>query len=515
MNRTPHDAAAPALTAMTATALREGVAAGTLSARRVVEQCIARIGQLNPAVNAIAATDFDRALEQADAADRRLRDGASPRLLEGLPIGVKDLQETAGLLTTYGSPRHRAHVPTADHPLVARLRSHGAIVLAKTNVPEMGAGANTRNPVWGATGNPFDPRLNAGGSSGGSAAALALDMVPLATGSDTGGSLRIPAALCGVVGFRPSPDVIPHAARPLGWSAISVLGPMARSVEDLLLMLRACVGLDVADPLSTPHAAAEFEAGEPVDLSALRVGITEDFDCCAVDPGIRRTFRERVEALAPHVAGIERVRFAMPDAHQCFDVVRAESFVAAFHDQYQRDPQALGPNVRANYELGARMSLADRAAAHRNQTRLYRAFQQSMAGVDLLLSPVTPLSPFPWREPYATEIDGQRMRNYYEWLALTYVVTLANNPALSLPCGRDHRGMPFGLQLVGHMREDARLLHTARALETLFAASPETARPVPDTASLPRENPALREIVTAPPLAETTTEPAADATGAV
>ncbi|MEZ5651077.1 MAG: amidase [Burkholderiaceae bacterium] len=493
------DLAADNLPALTATELRAGVAAGRIAPSTLVDQCIARIEKLNPAVNAIAATDFERAREQARLADQRLREGQPPRLLEGLPIGVKDLQETAGLLTTYGSPRFRDHIPDRDHPLVARLRAHGAIVLAKTNVPEMGAGANTRNPVWGATGNPFAPMLNAGGSSGGSAAALALDMLPLATGSDTGGSLRIPAALCGVVGFRPSPDVVPHGVRPLGWSAISVLGPMARTIDDLLLMLRACVGLDVADPLSVDHRPDEYEAVEPPDLSRLRVGITEDFDCCAVDDEIRRTFRARVEALAPKVAEIRSIRFEMPDPHRCFDVIRAESFVAAFHEAYSRNPAELGANVRANYELGARMSLADRAAAHRDQTTLYRAFQRAIGDVDILLAPVTPLSPFPWRQPYATEIGGQTMRNYYEWLALTYVVTLANNPALSLPCGRDGLGMPFGLQVVGHMRGDAALLRAARALEGLFAADPATARPIPDAGALPADNPALREIITAAP----------------
>src|SRR2546425_435854 len=190
---------------------------------------------------------------------------------------------------------------------VARLRAAGAIVTAKTNVPDMGAGANTRNPVWGATGNPFDPALNAGGSSGGSAAALAVDMLPICTGSDTGGSLRIPAALCGVVGLRPSPGLVANDARPLGWSVISVLGPMGRNVLDTALMFAASVGPDARDPLSYPVDASALWPLKQVDLSSLRVGTTEDFGLCIVDPEIRRVFRQRVEAIRPLVASCEPV----------------------------------------------------------------------------------------------------------------------------------------------------------------------------------------------------------------
>ncbi|MEZ5730434.1 MAG: amidase [Burkholderiaceae bacterium] len=475
------------------------LAAGELSPVTLVEACIARIERFNPAVNAIAATCYERARQEARASEARLRRGQPRGPLEGLPIGVKDLQETEGLLTTYGSPRFRDFVPDQDAPLVARLRAAGAIVLAKTNVPEMGAGANTRNPVWGATGNPFDPRLNAGGSSGGSAAALALDMLPLCTGSDTGGSLRIPAALCGVVGLRPSPDLIAHPTRPLGWSAISVLGPMARDVPDLCLMLRACVGFDPLDPLSAATDPAAFVAPEPLPLAGLRVGVTADFGVCPIDPEIRAVFEDRVRRLGALGAECVPVELALEEADRCFDVVRAESFVAAFQEAYERDPASLGPNVRANYEMGAAMTLADRAWAHKAQTRIFREFQRAMAGLDLMVAPVTPVTPFDWHQPHATHVGGVEMGNYYQWLALTYVVTLANNPALSLPCGRDARGMPFGLQLIGRFRDDARLLRMALGIEQAFAADAMARRPVPDLAALPAASPELASIVTAAP----------------
>jgi amidase len=218
------------LVARNAVELRRMIGAKEISPVELLDVCIERIEAINPAVNAITATCYDDARKAAKAAERKVLDGESLGLLHGLPLGVKDLEDTAGLLTTYGSPMSRGHVPSHDVVLVERLRAAGAILVAKTNVPELGAGANTRNPVWGATGNPFDPELNAGGSSGGSAAALACDMLPVCTGSDTGGSLRIPASKCGVVGFRPSAGLVPNSRRLLGWTPISVVGPVGRDV---------------------------------------------------------------------------------------------------------------------------------------------------------------------------------------------------------------------------------------------------------------------------------------------
>ena len=489
---------APELLQKSAVELRRLIGARQLSPLELMDACIDRIETLNPKVNAICATDFDRAREQARAAEARVMAGDELPLLHGLPIGIKDLQDTQGLLTTYGNVGFRHHVPAADNGLVARLRRAGAIVTAKTNVPDMGAGANTRNPVWGVTGNPFDPVLNAGGSSGGSAAALALDMLPLCTGSDTGGSLRIPASLCGVVGLRPSPGMVANDARPLGWSMISVLGPMARTVEDTAFMMAACTGADPRDPLSWAPPGQAWPLPE-VDLAGLRVGWTEDFGVCPVDPMVRRAFRARVEALTPLVRSCEPVTLDMAEADRVFDIIRAESFIAAFADTYRTAPETLGPNVRANVELAANISLADRAWAHLEQTRIARRFAEAMERFDLIIAPVTPVSPFPWTRLYAESVAGVPARNYYHWLGLTYVVTLATNPALSLPCGVDERGMPFGLQIVGRLRGDVALLGAARALERAWQDQPQLRRPVPDEARLRASNADLKGIVTHPP----------------
>lgn len=480
--------------------LRDWVRSGQISPVELLDACITRMEQLNPAVNALCATDFDRARAQARQAEAAVRCGATLPLLHGLPLGVKDLQATAGLLTTSGNVRMRGHVPAQDNSLVARLRSAGAIVSAKTNTPDMGAGANSRNPVWGATGNPFNPDLNAGGSSGGSAAALATDMMPLCTGSDTGGSLRIPAALCGVVGLRPSPGLIANDGRPLGWSAISVLGPMGRNVADTALMMQASMGPHPMDPLSVGVRHEPVWPVPEMDLRGLRVAYTEDFGACAVDPMIRRSFRQRVQALAGEVACMEALPWSLEEAHRCFDVIRAESFVAAFAEIYRTEPHTLGPNVRANVEMATSITLGDRAWAHLAQTRIQRQFQTAFAQYDLILAPVTPLSPFPWEQLYADMVDGKTQRNYYEWLSLTYVVTLATNPALSLPCGRDEAGMPFGLQMIGPLHQDGRLLAMAAAVEKWGQNLPDFARPRPDMVALAQPRPALKSIVTHPPL---------------
>ncbi|WP_075255753.1 amidase [Herbaspirillum camelliae] len=480
--------------------LRQLIGSKQLSPVELLEACIARIEDINPHINAVTATCFERARSEARAAEQAVIDGKPLGLLHGLPIGIKDLEETEGLLTTYGSPLYRGNIPARDNALVARLRGAGAIVAGKTNVPEMGAGANSRNAVWGATGNPFNPLLNAGGSSGGSAAALATDLLPLCSGSDTGGSLRIPAAKCGVVGFRPSPGLVPSERKLLGWTPISVVGPMGRDVADTVLQLRATVGLHASDPLGYAVSDGEFASLPQVDLAQLRIGYTEDFGVCDVDNGIRQVFRDKMAAIAPYVKLCEPVDVEMGEAHRAFDVIRAEAFVAGFDAAYRRDPASLGPNTRANYEMGAAMSLLDCAWAQSEQTRIFRRFQQLYERYDLILSPTTPVSPFPWSELYLKEVNGVALENYYRWLALTYVVTLATNPAISLPCGRDHRGMPFGLQVTGPFRGDARLLACAAALEQAFVGNETLCRPRPDLAKLKTVHAPLTSIVTDPPL---------------
>src|SRR5712672_2419382 len=398
------------LVSLSAVELRRRIGTKEISPVELLDACLDRIEEVNPAVNAVTAMSVKRARKEAKAAETAARRGEALPLLHGLPTGIKDLEETKDLLTTYGSPLYRDFVPTWDNVMVGRVRAAGAVVVGKTNVPEFGAGANSRNPVWGATGNPFNPMLNPGGSSGGSAVALATDMLPVCTGSDTGGSLRIPAAMCGVVGFRPSPGMVAVERRSMGWTPISVLGPMGRTVADTCLLYATQIGQHDSDPLSFPIEGDAFAEPWPVDLGSLKVAWTEDFGGVPVEKGIRRTMRAKMKAMK-HL-------------------------------------------FRANDEIGAKMTLADFAWAHGEQTRIFRKFQELYRDYDLVMSPTVGVTPFPWKELYVEQMEGQKLRNYYHWLAPTYWITLATNPAIALPCGVDHADMPFGLQVIGRFRGD-------------------------------------------------------------
>ena len=487
------------LCALSAGEVLAAFAAKSLTPSEYLAACLEQITQFNPKINALAAMDVEGAVVSAEESTQRWQSDTPMGPLDGLPIGVKDLQDTKGLLTTHGSIRARDHVPNDDMPMVARLRAAGAIILAKTNVPEAGAGGNSCNPVWGATGNPFDANMIAGGSSGGSAAALAANLLPLCTGSDTGGSLRMPAALCGIVGYRPSVGVIAHPTRPLGWSGISVLGPMARTIDDLTLMLEVCRGHDLDDPLSAP-VQARFDDLPDLPLQGLRVGYSEDFGGAPVDPAIRETFKARVETLRPHVKECRPVDLDLGDMDRCFDILRAESFAVAFGAGVQEDPDSFGPHIKENVALGQTMSLADRGWAHNEQTRILRRFNALMREVDVIVLPTSPVSPFAWTQSHPARIDGQDMDIYYRWLALCYRGSLSGGPAITLPCGRDAYGMPFGLQMLGAVRGDEQLLSAAKAIEGLLAAKAETARPLSDMKTLALSKINLRSIVTHRPI---------------
>jgi len=462
-----------------------------ISPVELVEACLSRIAAINSAVNAVVTLDEQGARTAAGLAELAFTRGDMRGPLQGIPVLIKDTQDTAGLRTTYGSPLFANHVPAADQASVARLRAAGAIILGKTNTPEWAAGGNTRNPVHGATGNPFDPMRSAAGSSGGSAVALACGMAPLASGSDTGGSLRNPAAYAGIVGMRPSYGLVASERRVFGWSNLSTDGPMARSVADVALMLSVIASDDARDPLAYTLPGAVIR-GRPepwspppqIDLKGIRVAFTDDFGFAPTERAIRRAFRKRVERLAPSVA---ECREATPDcagADETFAVLRAAQFLATHGKTYQERPDMLGPNVRANVEEGLRYSLQDYARAAAAQTRIYRSFQTFFAGCDVIVSPAITLSPRPWAELYPTEIDGEPTKSYFHWLALAYAVTLAGHPALSLPLGLDDSGMPFGLQIVGPRGGDAMLLAVAAALEAAFSGDSELCRPRPDLARL-------------------------------
>ncbi len=480
---------------LTAIEARRLIGQKKLAPTELLTSCIARIGSVDHAVNAMVARDFDRARTAAKAADTAVTRGENLPPLHGLPIGIKDLQETAGLRTTFGSPIFRDNVPAADERLVAAVRTAGAIVVGKTNTPEFGAGANTRNAVYGATGNPFDPTLSAAGSSGGSAVALATGMVPICSGSDTGGSLRNPAAFSGIVGFRPTPGLVANERRGLGWNNLSVAGPMARTVPDLCLLLSTMVSDDPRDPLATTihghtiRRPEDFATPARIDLSRLRVAITPDFGFAPTERHIADIFAEKTGLFRHVFAHADNATPDCSDADESFEVLRSLGYLTNHLEKLRTRPQDVGPNVRDNVEEGLRYTAADVARAQSQQTALYRRWQSFFQNWDVILTPMMSISPRSWRELYPAEIDGKPTRTYFHWLALAYAVTLPGHPAVSLPVGLDRHGMPFGLQIVGPRGGDAFVLSVAAELETLLAGDARTARPVPDIARLKSARP--------------------------
>lgn len=451
-----------------------------ISPVELLDSCLERIAAVDPAVNALPTLCIDRARMEAQDAEDAVMRGVPLGPLHGLPLGVKDLNETAGVRTTFGSLLHEHYVPAHDDRMVADCRAAGAILVGKTNTPEFGAGANTVNKVFGATGNPFDPDRSCAGSSGGSAVALATGMVSLATGSDLGGSLRNPAAFCGIVGFRPSLGLVPDENKQHGWSSMSVDGPMARTVRDVALLLSVQAGYDSRDPLSRPFDAGSLMRLAPVDLSGLRVAVSADLGFAPVDDRIRATFAERIGQIAPVFAACDWRDPDMEGADAAFTVLRAQGYLAAHHAAFESDRDRLSPRVVDNVEQGLAHTALDVARAHQWRTRIHRAFQGFMDEVDVLITPAISVPPFPWRDPYVAEINGQKLDSYFHWLALAYGITLTGHPAICIPCGREPTGTPFHLQIVGRQWGDKRLLEIAAALADHLGRDPDTARPIPD-----------------------------------
>lgn len=466
---------------LSATDARRMIGAKELSPVELLESCLARIEAVNAPVNGVVAIDREGSLKAAQRAEAAVMAGEPLGPLHGLPLGIKDLNDTAGLRTTYGSPMFADQVPEKDEHIVANLRASGALVFAKTNTPEWGAGGNTFNPVYGVSGNPFAPKLTCGGSSGGSAIALATGMMPLAHGSDNAGSLRIPAAYCGVVGYRPTAGIVASDKRPFGLSHFPVQGPMARNVADVDLMLRAMATSDAIDPLATPLSP---EGDAPVDLSTLRVAFSEDLGFAAVDSGLRKVFRERVGLFG---SAFMETGWAHPDlsrTRETYEIIRAFNYIAIYAERARDEPDRWGPLVEENLAHAARFSIEEMAIAHMEQTRIYRRAEAFFETVDVLITPTVGAYPWPKHEIYPSRIDDSDMANYFDWVALTYAITMLNHPCISIPCGLDDRGTPFGIQIVGKRNGDLRLLRVARAVEKLLAATPALARPVPDIATL-------------------------------
>lgn len=452
------------------------IASGEVSSVEVVTASLERIAEVNPAVNAIVTLVPERALEEAEAADLARGRGGQRGPLDGLPIAIKDLVDTAGIRTTYGSPLYRDHVPEADASLVRRLRAAGAIVIGKTNTPEFGAGSHTFNPVFGVTRNPYDLRRTPGGSSGGAAAAVAAGMLPFADGSDLGGSLRNPASFCNVVGLRPTPGRVPAPERNDLWDPLSVSGPIARTVADTALLLGALAGAEPDTPLSM---GAWSEVISQADVRGLRVAWSRDLGGLPVDPAVTTALEGARGALEQLGCVVVPAEPDLAEADETFHVLRALGFVRSLAAEVRANPRAIKETVVWNVKEGLALDPERIARAQESRTVLFRRMAAFLRTYDALALPASLVPPFPVEEEWVHEIAGVRLPTYLDWMRACTRISVTAHPAVSIPFAFTPDGLPVGLQLVGRYGDERGLLQLAAAIE---AAADVSRRRPPITA---------------------------------
>ena len=437
-----------------------------LSAREAVGAHLAQIERVNPGLNAIVTLVADRAMERARLADEDLANDREIGPLHGLPIAHKDLQPTNGIRTTFGSPIYRDFVPAEDSLLVERLRRAGAIVVGKTNTPEFGAGSQTFNPVFGATLNPYDRTRTCGGSSGGAAVALATGMLPIADGSDMGGSLRNPASFCGVVGLRPSPGRVPSWPTTTAWSTLSVVGPMARSVADVALMLSGIAGPDARSPIAIDESGSRFAAPLERDFKGVRVAWWKDLGGVPVDRRVRAAVDAQRRVFETLGCIVDEGEPDFTDFDAVFKTMRAIDFLAGVAPRVDGHRDQVKETILWEIERGERLTVSEIVWAETKRTELYHRMRQFMERYEFFVLPTVQVPPFSVDQPYVTEIDGVAMGTYIDWMKSCYYISIVGNPAISVPCGVTPEGLPVGLQIVGRHRDDWGLLQMAHAFES-------------------------------------------------
>ena len=450
----------------TAREMVAAVAAKEISARELLDLHLARIADTNPDVNAVVSLDEERARAGAAEADERLARGEPVGPLHGLPHAFKDTHEVAGWRTTFGSPLRENYVPKRDDLVAERIRGAGVVTIGKTNVPEWAAGSHTFNPIFGTTRNPYDLTRSAGGSSGGAAAALASGMVPLADGSDMGGSLRNPASFNNVVGLRPSPGRVPSWPTTNAWELTSVGGPMARNVEDLALLLSVLAGPSRRAPLSLETPGSVFAPPVHGDLAGVRVALSVDLGgAFQVDHAVADVVRAQAAVFEAHGAGVEDAHPVLHSADAAFRTLRAWVFQYRFRTLLEKRPDGFKPSLRDNILLGADLTGGDVAKAYQQLTSIQDRMRAFFETYDVLALPVSQVPPFSADEEYPATINGEPQATYLDWMRSAYLITVTGCPAISVPAGFTPEGWPVGIQLVGPARGERRLLEVARAFE--------------------------------------------------
>lgn len=452
-----------ALHELSAVELAARIRTKQVSARDVMAAHLKQIERVNPKVNAIVTLAADRAMADAARADEQLARGEAVGPLHGLPVAHKDLVDTAGIRTTYGSLFYRDHVPTKDALLVSRIRAAGAVTLGKTNAPEFGAGSQTFNRVFGATLNPYDVTKTCGGSSGGAAVALACGMVPIADGSDTGGSLRNPAAFCNIVGFRTTPG---RVLRPDGeWSPLTVSGPMARSVADVALFLSAIAGPDPRSPISLPEDGARFRGPLGRDFKGARVAWWRGLGGIPFEPEIRGVVDANRKVFEGLGCIVEEAEPDFTGVDEAFPTLRYVSNHPGYAPLVRERADWVKDTIQFEVREAERRTGADVGRALECQSHLYLQCREFFERYDYFVLPVTQVAPFDVTVPYPTQINGTPMGTYIDWMRACWYVSFMSNPAISVPGGFTAGGLPVGLQIVGRFRDDWSVLQMAHAFE--------------------------------------------------
>jgi amidase len=450
---------------LTAVELARHIRNRDVSCVEVMEAHLRQIERTNPKVNAIVTLLPEQALEWARAADAALQRGDEVGPLHGLPVAHKDLVQTKGVRTTFGSPVYADFVPDVDDLIVIRLRKAGAIMIGKTNTPEFGAGSQTFNPVFGATRNPYDLSKTCGGSSGGAAVALACGMLPIADGSDTGGSLRNPASFCNVVGFRPSPGRVPSCSDRAAWQTLSVLGPMARTVADAALMLSTIAGPHPCSPIALQKPGAHFRQPLERDFRGVRVAWSRHPGGLPVDPQVTATLERARPALEAIGCIVEEVEPDFSGADEAFKIWRAWGYEQKFGELADTHRHLIKETILWEIEQGRALTGPQIGRAERLRTALYHRMRRFMKTYAFLALPVVQVPPFPVEQPYVTEINGVPMETYIDWMRSCYYISITSLPAISVPAGFTRDGLPVGLQLVGRYHNDFGVLQLAHAFE--------------------------------------------------
>jgi amidase len=448
---------------MSAVELATRLARKDVSAREVMRAHLARIERINPTVNAIVTLVADQAMANAAKADEAIMRRDPIGVLHGLPVAHKDLVDTAGIRTTLGSPFYRDNVPTRDAQIVTKIRAAGAITVGKTNTPEFGAGSQTFNTVFGATRNPYDVTKTCGGSSGGAATAVATRMLPIADGSDTGGSLRNPPAFCNVVGLRPSPGRV--VTDSTSWSPLTVNGPIARTVADVALFLSAIAGPNSNSPLSIQEDPAQFRAPLAKNFKGVRIAWWRGLGGIPFEPDIRRVVDANRKVFEDLGCSVEDAEPDFTGLDQAFPVLRYVGNHARYAPLVQKRSEWVKDTIKFEVEQAERVSGAEISRALERQTQMFDRSRQFFERYQYFILPVTQVEPFDVNTPYPTQIAGTSMTTYIDWMKSCWYITMMSNPAISMPGGFTSSGLPVGLQIVGRHRDDLSVLQLAYAFE--------------------------------------------------